>query len=70
MSVKKFIELEPAEASREYTFPGGDKVRIDNVVRIAVSDSGTHRLETSDGCKHIVSPGWIHIELDVPAWTF
>jgi len=70
MATPKFVELEPVEVSREYTFPGGEKVRIENAARIAVSESGTHRIETKDGRKHIVPSGWIHIELDVPAWTF
>ena len=70
MATLKFAELEPMESWREYTFPGGDKVKIENVAKVAVSESGTHRLETSTGRKHIVSSGWIHIEIDVAAWTF
>jgi len=70
MSVPEFVELSPVEVSREYTFPGGDKVKIDGVAKIAVSESGTHRLETKSGGKHIIPRGWIHIELDVQSWTF
>lgn len=70
MATPKFVELEPVEAWREYTFPGGDKVKIENVAKVAVSESGTHRLETSTGRKHIVPSGWVHIEIDVAAWTF
>ncbi len=70
MSVPEFIELSPAEVSREYTFPCGAKVKIDEVAKIAVSNSGTHRLETKSGRKHIVPTGWIQIEIDAAAWTF
>lgn len=66
----EFIELKPAESWREYTFPGDQKVRLENVTKIAVSERGTHRIETQDGRKHIVPSGWIHIEIDVATWTF
>ena len=71
MSAPKFIELlSPGESVREYTFPGGDVVRIEEIVRIAVSVNGTHRLETKSGQKHIVPPGWIHITFNAESWTF
>ena len=58
------------EMWREYTFPGGEKVKIENVVRVSISESGTHRLETKTGRKHIVPAGWVHIEIEVDEWTF
>jgi hypothetical protein len=70
MSAPKFIELISGESFREYTFPGGDVVRIEDVARIAVSDSGTHRIETKNGQKHIVPTGWIHIMFNAASWTF
>ena len=70
MAAPKFIELEAVEAWREYTFHGGDKVKIENVAKVAVSESGTHRLETVTGRKHIIPSGLIHIEIDVSDWTF
>jgi hypothetical protein len=70
MSAPKFIELISGESVREYTFPGGDVVRIEDVARIAVSDSGTHRIETKNGQKHIVPTGWIHITFNAASWTF
>lgn len=69
MSKPQFIELSPAEIERKYVFPSGEVV-LHKVKRIAVSESGTHRLETADGAKHIVPTGWIHIELEVDQWTF
>lgn len=70
MASPKFVELNPVEISREYTFPCRNVVRIEKAARISVSESGTHRIETEDGRKHIIPKGWIHIELDVPEWTF
>src|SRR5687768_11980239 len=70
----RFVELNPPERSRTYIFAMDDNTvgtfRIENVVKIAISKSGTHRLEDSDGYKFIVPTGWIGIELDVDEWTF
>lgn len=65
----EFTELTPAEKSRKYHF-GSGVTEIQDVCRIAVSKSGTHRLETADGKKHIVPSGWLRIELEVEDWTF
>jgi hypothetical protein len=64
-----FTKLEPPERKRIYHFPGRSIV-IENVVAVAVRPGGTHRLETADGRKWIVNPGWLAIELDMDAWTF
>ena len=69
MSKPEFVELSPTERSRKYTFPGGDVVELKLVNRLAVSASGTHRVETEDGAKHIIPTGWIHIEIDASDWT-
>jgi len=66
----EFVDLAEAEKLRVYRFEDGTKVELKDVRRIAVSDSGTHRVETGDGRKHIIPTGWNHIELDVPTWTF
>lgn len=69
MSKPKFIEVK--EQQRTYTFPNGDKISLQDVVGISVSASGTHRINTKDGLKHIIPPSWIHIEIDTDAdWTF
>lgn len=57
------------EQNRTYTFPTG-KVTLEGVVDINVSKSGTHRINTKDGKKHIVPPGWIHIEFEAASWSF
>jgi hypothetical protein len=67
--VNPFVELKYIEKSRTYIWPNGLRDTIKDVIRISVSDSGTHRLETGDGLKHIVPKGWIRIQLDVKGWT-
>lgn len=69
MAKPEFTVLDPVERSRTYTFPNGGKTTICNVSRLAVSPSGTHRIETPAGTKHIVPSGWIHIEIDADEWT-
>lgn len=58
------------EQNRTYTFPGNTKVQIDNIKSINVSKSGTHRINTKDGKKHIIPSGWVHIEFNAKDWTF
>ena len=58
------------EQNRIYYFPNNEIVKITGVTHVNVSNSGHHRLNTNDGKKHIVPPGWIHIELDMKEWTF
>jgi len=58
------------EQSRTYYFPNNSKVKIFGVESINVSKSGTHRINTTDGKKHIIPFGWIHIEFDAKDWTF
>jgi len=69
MSKPEMTELNPVERRRNYTFPGGQVVELREVQRLAVSASGTHRLETQDGLLHIVPTGWIHIEIAASDWT-
>jgi hypothetical protein len=64
-----WTELAPPERKRTYHFPGGDTVSFENVTRIEVRDSGKHRVETADGRKAFVCPGWLWLEIDVDQWT-
>lgn len=65
----EFIQVR--EQSRRYVFPNGEVVELWGVVGINVSKSGTHRINTKDGKKHIIPPGWLHIEMDIDGdWTF
>lgn len=61
--------LATPERKRTYHFPNCT-FTAENVVAVCVRPSGTHRLETSDGKKYIVSVGWVAVELDVDDWTF
>lgn len=57
------------ERQRKYLYPDGQEIVLSGVVSIAVSDSGNHRLNTADGKKHIIAPGWRHIEIDAAEWS-
>lgn len=69
MAEIKWTELNPPERKRTYHFPGGSSVSFDGVARIEVRESGKHRIETSDGRKAFVGPGWLWLEIDVDSWT-
>jgi len=60
----ELTKLEKPETKRTYTFPGGEKVVIDNVTHFLARESGTHRLKTANGRLHVVPTGWVHIEID------
>lgn len=66
MDKLEFIEIK-GERSRVYTFPG-QTVRVENVVKLCVRPSGTHRLETASGQKFIIAPSWLSIAIDADAW--
>jgi len=63
------IRLEKPEKSRTYHYADHSRVIL-NVTAVCVRPSGSHRLETADGKKWIVQPGWEAIELDMEDWTF
>ena len=65
--VPEFINVKKQD--RVYEFANGT-VEIKNIISINVSKSGTHRLNTEDGKKHIVPSGWLHIEFNADEWTF
>lgn len=67
-------KLEPKERSRTYHYFSNQDDDFDlcfeNVVAVEVTEHGFHKLETEDGGKWIVAPGWKYIYLDVDSWTF
>jgi len=65
----KWTEFNPPECRRVYRFPGGDEIAFDHVTRIEIRESGKHRIETKDGRKAFVSPGWLWLEIVVDEWT-
>lgn len=69
MASINWTELNPPELKRTYVFPGGDKLELENVTRIEVRESGKHRVETADGRKLFVAPGWLWMELEMKDWT-
>lgn len=54
----EMVKLSAPERSRTYVYAlkGGGEFRttLENVTAVCVRPSGTHRLETADGRKHIV----------------
>jgi hypothetical protein len=56
--------------AREYFYPDGSSARFENVISVAVSERGTHRLNLADGDKIIVAPKWNYIRLDMDEWSF
>lgn len=69
MATIAWTELNPAEKSRTYTFPTGLRITYDNVVRIEIRESGKHRIETADGKKAFICPGWVALDIDTPVWS-
>jgi hypothetical protein len=69
LDIGKPTKFEPAEDTRTYYFPNGEKVELLSVVELVVRESGTHRLKTADGKLHIVPSGWVHIEISAKDWT-
>jgi hypothetical protein len=49
------------ELYREYTFPGGDKVKIEDPIVLILSESGGHRIVDTKLNGHYVPKGWIHL---------
>lgn len=68
MSQIEFVTVN--EQTRTYNFSDGASVTIEGIVSINVSKSGTHRINTKDGKKHIIPPKWIHIEFNADKWSF
>jgi hypothetical protein len=65
-----WVELNPPERVRVYHFPNNETITFYGVKRIEVRESGKHRIETTDGNKYFVSPGWLWLKIDTDEWTF
>lgn len=50
-----------SERWREYRFPDGQTVRIENPLKLHVSDNG-HRIFDASGVSHYVPLGWVHLK--------
>jgi hypothetical protein len=55
-----------SELRREYTFPSGTIVAIENPTHLNVSESGGHRIFDALGASHYIPKGWIHLQW----WAF
>lgn len=64
----EFKKVTNGERSRTYVFPNA-RYTVEAVTAVAVSASGTHRLESKGG-KRIVPTGWVAIEVDCDEWSF
>lgn len=65
----ELTQLNPAEKSRTYTFPNGEKITLHDVTHFHAGET-THRLKTGDGKLHIVpKAGWLHIEIEAATFT-
>jgi len=51
-----------SEQWREYHFADGNRIRIENPLKLNVSASGGHRLYDAQGRSHYIPTGWIHLE--------
>lgn len=60
MIIGKAYKVE--EIKRRYIFVGKD-IELEGVKEIIVSHSGNHRIKTLDNKLHIISPGWLEIEI-------
>lgn len=69
MAAISWTDLNPPERKRTYVFPGGERLVLENVTKLEVRESGKHRVETKDGRKLFVAPGWLWIELEMDNWT-
>jgi hypothetical protein len=57
-----------SELYREYSFAKDGKtvkVRIDNPLKLAVSESGGHRVFDAAGVSHYIPSGWHHLQWEV-----
>lgn len=65
-----FEVINPPERRRVYVFPNNEIVLLENVTALAVSENGTHYVETEDGEHHVINKGWLEIDLDIDDWAF
>ena len=57
-------EMTLKETERIYHFPKGERVVLKEVRKIVIEPSGTHKIKTADGKRHIIKPDWLSIEID------
>jgi hypothetical protein len=66
-----FREITPPENRRSYIFPHNQRVIIEGPAKIAIADSGNHRIQTTTGERFIIPTGWLAIKIEtVGEWEF
>ena len=55
-----FIDI-ASERWREYRFAGGDVIRIEQPLKLNVSESRGHRIFDAEGRSHYIPWGWIQL---------
>ena len=56
----RFIDIS-FEMFREYIYPSGSKIVINNPLRLSVAKNNAHRLFDLNGLSYYIPPGWISI---------
>jgi hypothetical protein len=54
-----------SECWREYIYPDGHVIRIEEPEALNVSKSGGHRLLDGEGISHYIPKGWRHLKWKV-----
>lgn len=62
--VKKGVWYDVTEKWRTYDFGNGDMLKITNVTRLLVSETGNHYVRTSEGRQYIVTPTWYWLSFE------
>lgn len=65
-----FRDIDPVENRRVYIFPNNQRIIVENATKLAIADSGVHRLETANGEKYVIPTGWLGIKINSKAWPF
>lgn len=56
----RFVDIS-FEFFREYVYPNGAKLRIENPIRLSVAANNTHRVTDVRGLNYHIAPGWLSI---------
>ncbi len=64
-----FITLSVPQESRAYSYPSGQAIVVENVVKIRHA-GGYEYLETASGEQVVIAPGWNFMRGTPAAWVF
>lgn len=63
------LPLPHLEQRRIYHYPEGTRLVVEGVAGAGVCPSGLERLQTMDGVRFLVKPGWLALEIHADGWT-